>query len=257
MTRRWNRALVTGASSGIGDAIARRLAGAGTDLVVVARDRDRLERLAADLPVATEVLPADLADPAAVDRVAARIEADDAPVDLVVNNAGFGNYGPFAGLDRDAETAVVTVNVAALHRLCHAAAGALGSRGGGGILNVASVAGLMPSASGATYNATKAFVVSLSESLHLELRSAGVHVTALCPGLTRTEFQDRAGIDLSDLPGFLWQDADTVAAAGLAGVAAGRVRVVTGIHNKVAVTGLRLVPGPIGRRLITTLSPDR
>lgn len=254
---RWNRALVTGASSGIGAAAARLLAADGTELVIVARDHVRLQRLAAELPVDVEVLSADLADPAHLDRVVARLADDDAPVDLLVNNAGLGQQGSFATLDPDAEARVIAVNVTALHRLCHAAASAMGPRGRGGILNVASVAGMMPSPVGATYNATKAFVVSLSESLHMELAPIGVHVTALCPGLTRTEFHQRAGVDLSSVPGWLWQDAEPVAAAGLDAVAHGRARVVTGLPNKVAVGGLRLLPGGVGRRIIGAVPVDR
>lgn len=246
---RWNRALVTGASSGIGASIARRLGADGTDLVVVARDRARLDALAAELPVSVEVLVADLSDAADVARVAERIRADHEPVDLLVNNAGLGFTGRFAELDYERERGVIVVNVLALHELSHAAATTMSARGAGGILNIASVAGYLPSAGGATYAATKAFVNSFSESLHQDLGDAGVIVTASCPGFTRTEFQDRAEIDPEDIPGFLWQDADTVAAHALAAVGAGKARVVPGVLNKLAVGAVKVAPLRLVRRV--------
>jgi short-subunit dehydrogenase len=246
---RWNRALVTGASSGIGAAIARQLAADGTELVVVARDRSRLEALAAVVDVATEVLVADLSDAADVAAVAARLGSADDPIDLLVNNAGLGFTGRFAELDHGRERDVVAVNVLALHELSHAAAVAMSAAGTGGILNIASVAGYLPSAGGATYAATKAFVNSLSESLHQDLRDAGVIVTVSCPGYTRTEFHARAAIDSSEIPKFLWQDAETVAAESLAAVGAGRARVVPGALNKFAVGFLKVAPLRLVRRL--------
>ncbi|MEZ5245798.1 MAG: SDR family oxidoreductase [Acidimicrobiales bacterium] len=246
---RWNRALVTGASSGIGAAIARQLATDGTRLVVVARDRNRLEALAAEAGVDTEVLVADLSDPADVAMVAARLGATDEPIDLLVNNAGLGFTGRFAELDPARERGVVAVNVVALHELSHAAAVAMSAAGTGGILNIASVAGYLPSASGATYAATKAFVNSFSESLHQDLRDTGVVVTVACPGYTRTEFHARADIDQREIPKFLWQDAETVAADALAAVAAGKARVVPGVLNKVAVGLLKAAPLRLLRRI--------
>jgi short-subunit dehydrogenase len=246
---RWNRALVTGASSGIGAAIARQLAADGTELVVVARDRLRLDALAAEVEVDTEVLVADLSDSADVAVVAARLGATDEPIDLLVNNAGLGFTGRFAELDPARERDVVAVNVLALHELSHAAAVAMSAAGTGGILNIASVAGYLPSAGGATYAATKAFVNSFSESLHQDLRDAGVVVTVSCPGYTRTEFHTRADIDPREIPKFLWQDAETVAADSLAAVAGGRARVVPGMLNKVAVGLLKIAPLRLVRRL--------
>ncbi|MEO1059008.1 MAG: SDR family NAD(P)-dependent oxidoreductase, partial [Actinomycetota bacterium] len=216
---KWKRALVTGASSGIGDAFARQLAAAGTDLVVVARDEQRLRALADDVDVQCEVLPADLGDAQQLIRVADRISADDDPIDLVINNAGFGNVGPLTELDPDDEAAVVAVNVTALLRLSQTGAAALAGRATadapGGILNVSSMAAFMATPQTATYNATKAFVNSFTEALHLEVRNDHVHVTVLCPGFTRTEFQDRAEYDASAIPDWLWQTADEVAAIGL------------------------------------------
>lgn len=253
---RWKRALVTGASSGIGASIARQLAADGTELVVVARDTARLEALAADLPVAVEVLGADLAHGDDLERVALRLTATEAPVDLLVNNAGFGFVGPYPDLPYEGERDVVAVNVVAVHRLSHAAASAMTRAGGGAILNIASVAGYLPSAGSATYAATKAFVNSFSESLHQDLLGAGVSVTCVCPGFTRTEFQQRADYDGSDIPAFLWQDADDVAKAALRAAARGDARIVTGGLNKVAVGLLKVVPlavlRPFSRRAART-----
>ena len=177
---RWHRALVTGASSGIGEAAARLLAANGTNLVIVARNRERLESLATELgpgsgvEVEVEVLVADLADRAQLAAVAERLHSPDSPIDLLINNAGFGFVGEFVGLDPEAEQSVVDVNVVAMQRLAHAAGSAMSQRGRGGILNVSSVAGFGPSPKSATYAATKAFVTSFSEAIHLELGPHGL-----------------------------------------------------------------------------------
>ena len=170
-----------------------------------------------------------------------------APIDLLVNNAGFGHQGSFHELDLEAEAAVVDVDVVAVHRLAHVAAVEMVAAGRGGILNVSSMAGFMGSPGTATYAATKAFVTSLSEAMHAELEPSGVHVTALCPGFTRTEFQDRADYDTSKLPDFVWQSADQVAQAGLKGVAANRAVVVPGAKNKVGASIINVLPGVVRR----------
>ena len=241
---RWERALVTGASSGIGLAMAELLAERGTDLVVVARDGARLERLAARLSpgAEVEVLVADLGDRDQLATAVERLGSAVSPIDLLVNNAGFGFSGDFIGLDPDGETAVVDVNIVALHRLAHAAGTAMSARGRGGILNVSSIAGYGPAPRAATYAATKAFVTSFSEALYSELGPQGVTVSCLCPGLTRTEFQQRSGSSTDRTPGFLWQSAEAVARAGLDGLDRGRAVVVPGTHNKILSTGLRLAP---------------
>lgn len=241
---RWQRAMVTGASSGIGRAFARRLAERGTDLVITARDGERLRALAAELRprVEVEILIADLSDRDRLDVVVERLEATEGPIDLLVNNAGFGYSGDFVGLDRDGETAVVDVNIVALHRLAHAAGTAMSARGRGGILNVSSIAGSGPAPRAATYAATKAFVTSFSEALHVELGPQGVTVSCLCPGLTRTEFQERAGSGPDRVPGFLWQSAEAVAEAGLVGLDKGRAVVVPGAHNRILSAGIGLAP---------------
>lgn len=241
---RWQRALVTGASSGIGRAFAHQLAARGTDLVISARDGERLRQLAAELrtEVDVEILIADLADRDRLDAVVRRLESPTDSIDLLVNNAGFGFSGDFIDLDRDGETSVVDVNIVALHRLAHAAGTAMSARGRGGILNVSSIAGYGPAPRAATYAATKAFVTSFSEALHAELGPQGVRVSCLCPGLTRTEFQQRAGSRTDGTPDFLWQSAEAVAAAGLDGLDRGRAVVVPGPHNKVLAAGIRVAP---------------
>ncbi|MDG2028666.1 MAG: SDR family oxidoreductase [Acidimicrobiales bacterium] len=232
---RWRRALVTGASSGIGAAITRQLASEGTALVIVARDTRRLDALAAELGGDIEVLTADLSTADGVTAVADRLTEVERPVDLLVNNAGFGFQGPYASLDYEAEQRVVDVNAGALHHLCHAAAGSMTDAGSGAILNVASVAAFIPSGSNATYAATKAFVTSFSESLHMDLSSVGVTVTASCPGFTRTEFAERAGFDASSVPKVFWQSAEAVARHALDATEKGKARAVPGALNKIGV----------------------
>lgn len=249
----WTRALVTGASSGIGRDIARQLADAGTALVIVARDEARLHELAASVPTECDVLVADLSDRGDLARVEARLGDTAAPIDLLVNNAGFGFQGPFHELDADRESAVVDVNVYAVHRLALAAATAMVAAGRGGILNVSSMAGFTATPGGATYSATKAFVTSLSEALHGELAPLGVHVSALCPGFTRTEFQERADYDTSSIPNAAWQTSQEVAAAGLLGVERNRAVVVPGAANKVGASLMNALPARVRRFVVGRL----
>jgi short-subunit dehydrogenase len=243
--RRWGRALVTGASCGIGEAFTRQLGAAGTDLVVVARDVARLDRLAAEVHersgVDVEVLPADLGVAGALERVAARLATDDDPVDLLVNNAGFSHSGDFVDLDLAGELAEIDVNVGALVRLSHAAVRRMVAAGGGTVVNVGSVAAFQPAAGSATYGATKAFVLSFSQSLHEEVRLHGVTVSCVCPGLTRTEFHQRSGVT-TDVPAALWQSADLVARSALDAAARHKPVEVTGWHNKAITTTTRLLP---------------
>jgi short-subunit dehydrogenase len=251
----WERALVTGASSGIGEVLARKLAAEGTDLVVVARDRKRLEALAKELPVEVEVLPADLAKKAQLAVVEERLRSTESPIDLLVNNAGFGTYGPFVEQDPDEEEREVKVNCNALVRLCHAAAPVMVDRGRGTIVNVSSLASRAASPRNAVYAATKAFVSHFSDALHEELRGTGVGVTVVEPGYTHTEFQARAGMTQdAGMPAFVWQTADEVADAALAGARKGQAVVVPGGLNKVAAGLSALVPRSAMRRMVGMMS---
>lgn len=241
-------ALVTGASAGIGDEFARQLAQRGNDLVLVARDKARLETLAKSLSnefaADCEVLAADLTDATQL----AAVEERARTVDILVNNAGFGTFGRFDELDLDAEVREINLNVVALVRLTHAAAGPMVARGKGGILNVSSLASYQPGPSNATYAATKAFVTSFTEAVHEELNGTGVAVTVLCPGFTRTEFQERANVPSTDVPSFMWQNAPEVAKAGLDGLARNRALVVPGPLNKVLGGFSSIAPHAITRR---------
>ena len=244
---RWSTALVTGASSGIGDAIARRLAAEGTDLVVVARDEARLQALARELTAAhgvtVEVLAADLSAPVSRHAVERRLADRARPVDLLVNNAGFGTNGAFHQLPVDREEQEVQVNALAVLRLCSAALGPMVERGSGAVLNIASIGGLYPVPGSATYGATKAFVCSFSDALHEEVRGTGVTVTASLPGFTRTEFQERSDWQgQAAIPEMAWLTADEVARASLDGAAAGRARVVPARRYQVLTAATAPIP---------------
>lgn len=247
----FSSALVTGASSGIGEAIVRVLGRSGTPQVVVARRADRLRELATEFP-AVEVLVADLTTREGVERVADRICSEDLPIDLVVNNAGFGTSGDFHTIDPDRLDDEIQLNIAALTRLSRAALGVMVPRGSGHLLNVSSVASFQPAPKLAVYAATKAYVTSLTESLHEEVRGSGVKVTALCPGLTRTEFQSVSNTEhyQTNFPDFVWLTAEEVAEAGLADVARGRALSVPGVLYK----GLALATGVTPRGLTRRLS---
>lgn len=245
-------ALVTGASAGIGRAFAERLAREAWDLVLVARRRERLDELAAKLRDAharrIDVLAADLGAAAGVRAVEARI-ADEPTLELLVNNAGFGTSGPFAELDREADEQEVRVNIVALLRLTHAAIDAFQRRGHGNVINVSSLAGFQPAPYNATYGATKAFVNSFTQAISEELRGSGVRLQLLCPGFTRTEFQEVAGARTEDLPEFAWMTPEAVVDASLAGLRRGDLIVIPGAGNKVLGAVLRATPSSAARRL--------
>jgi short-subunit dehydrogenase len=246
------RAWVTGASTGIGAAFAKRLAGEHFDLALVARSRDRLAELASGLEkdhgVTCAVLPADLTVAKDLERIAAAI-AGDSGIELLVNNAGFGTVGPFAKLDPEREEEEIRLNVLALTRLTRAALPGLIQRGRGSIINVSSMAAFQPAPLNATYGATKAFVNSFTESLSEELRGSGVQVQALCPGFTRTEFQERAGIDTGGIPGFAWMSAEAVVDSALAALRRGEVVCVPGVVNRVVATAVSAMPRAAVRRI--------
>ena len=228
--RRFERALVTGASSGIGRAMAEELAGRGTHLVLVARREQRLEEVAAharDLGVGAEVLAADLTDDADLARVEERLRSDP-PLDLLVNNAGASGTGRFHRRSAARAELQVDVNVRAVVRLTHAGLVGMRGRGRGAVLFTSSAAAFHPIPGMAVYAATKAFLLSFGESLHEELRGTGVTSTVLCPGFTDTEFIGEG----SAIPDAILMDARRVAAAGIEGARRGRAVVTPGLAYK-------------------------
>lgn len=246
-------ALVTGASAGIGAAFARALSARGDDVVLVARSKPRLDDLAAalrrDHGVEVEILAADLTNTADLATVEARVAEAERPVDVLVNNAGFGTVGSFDALPVEREDEEIRLNVLALVRLTHAALGAMTARGHGAILNVSSVAGYQPSPRMATYGATKAFVSSFTQAVHEEAKSRGVHVMVLCPGFTRTDFQERAGVDQSDVPAFAWMSAEAVVDDALRALDARRAVCVPGALNRVTALLSDMAPAGVTRRV--------
>jgi len=242
--------LVTGASAGIGLAFARVFAEHGFDLVLTARREKRLrsvaDELAARHQVAARIVADDLEDPAAPARIVERLAAEDVTIDALVNNAGYGLPGKYAETEWDAQSRFIQIMVTAYAELTHRLLPGMVERQYGRIVNVASVAGLVPGTPGHTlYAASKAFLIKFSQSLALETRRHGVHVTALCPGFTYTEFHDANGtreMVSKHVPRSMWLDADVVARQGFEGVMAGRLQVVPGFGYKALVALTRLLP---------------
>jgi uncharacterized protein len=245
---RIERALITGASAGLGAEFARQLADRGVLLTLVARRQDRLEELAASLPVAVEVLPADLGTSDGVAAVEARLSAVVDPVDLLVNNAGFGAYGAFEDIAAERYRQMLDLNVTALVRLTHAVLGQLVPRGVGGVVNVGSTAAYQPDPFGAVYGASKAFVRSFTEAVHEELRDRGVHVMLLSPGFTETEFQEVADVARSAMPAPLRMTAEQVVAAAIRDFGRGRPVCIPGPSNKLNVAAVEVTPSVISRK---------
>jgi len=246
-------ALVTGASSGIGLELARQLARDGYQMVLVARGADRLERVAADLTrthgVGTTVLALDLADPAAPATLAAELERRAITVDVLVNNAGVGGYGPFAQSDLGRDLAMVRLNVESLMAVTRLLLPGMLARRRGRIANLASTAAFQPGPNMAVYYASKAFVLSFSEALAHELAGTGVTVTAVCPGPTLTGFQDASGLTGRKIPTPILVSVERVAAVAYRGMMRGKRVVVPGLGNKVLAVGARLGP----RRVVTAV----
>ena len=242
-------ALVTGPSAGIGLAFAEQLAAARHDLVLVARDVARLEELAARLRsehgVEVEVLGADLADRDQMRRVEERLADRARPIDLLVNNAGFGLKDRFLDNSADQETAMLDVLVTAVLRLSHAALGPMAERGHGGIVNVSSVASFLPRG---TYGAAKAWVNRFGEWAAHEYRPRGVTVTTLCPGFVRTEFHERMGVAQDSAPSWLWLDAHDLVREALADHAAGKVYSIPSVRYQAISTVARVVPNGVLQR---------
>lgn len=241
-------ALVTGASAGLGAEFVRQLAESGWDVVLVARDAKRLEEAAEKartLGVEAEVLPADLSVRADVDRVARRLADPDRPIDLLINNAGLGIGRRFLRSEIEVQDASLKIMVRAVMALSHAAGRAMVARGSGAILNVASIAAKTTSG---TYSAHKAWVDTFTRGLADELKGTGVTATVVRPGLVRTEFHERAGLDFSGIPAVAWLKPESVVRASLRAVRRGRVSVTPSVRYKVALGILALLPRGLRRK---------
>ncbi len=241
-------ALVTGASAGLGVEFARQLSKRGHRLVLAARRKERLEELANELENARAVA-IDLSKKDAAAKLMADIEANGEIVDVLVNNAGFGLIGRFAELDAKRERQMIDLNVGALTDLCRAVAPGMIARKSGAILNVASTAAFQPGPKMAVYFATKAFVLSLSEAIHEELKPYGIKVSCLCPGPTRTEFGDVAGFGGNGLFDRVAMNAAEVVETGLTGLDSNRAVVVAGWMNKVTAASSRFAPRSVVRKI--------
>ena len=241
-------ALVTGATSGIGHAFCRELAERGNNLVLVARHRARLENVSDELrarhSVNVEILAADLSKRTQLRRVAERVADRERPIDLLVNNAGFTTSRSLLKGDLADEEAMLDVLCRAVLVLSHAGALSMRERGRGHIINVSSVAGFVPTS---TYGASKAWVTAFTETLAHELEGSGVSATALCPGFTRTEFHERANLDMSGTPKAMWLEADWLVRDCLDDVRAGKVVSIPGVQYKVIAGVAQLVPHSLMR----------
>ena len=242
-------ALITGATAGLGAAFARRLARDGHNLVLVARNAERLSDQATELHdkhgVEASVLVADLATEDGIAAVEERLDDRTHPVDLLVNNAGFGNKGGYLDVPVADELTMLKVHCEAVLRLTTAGARQMRERGRGGVVNVASVAAFLPRG---TYGASKAWVVQFTQGAALELADSGVRLMALCPGFVRTEFHERAGMGTDNIPGWMWLDADRVVDAALKDLARGRTLSVPDPRYKTLIGASKLVPrGLMGR----------
>jgi len=247
-------AAITGASAGLGAVFARKLAEQGYDLLLIARRRDRLEELSAELSrahgVAAEPMTADLARLEDIDAVAARL-ANEPRLTLLINNAGFGTKGRFWEAPLDEQAAMHRVHIDATMRLSRAALAAMVPRDEGAVINVASVAGFLRSAANVSYCATKAWINAFTEGLYLELAGLGSRVTvqALCPGFTHTDFHDVMGLSPSEIPGWLWLTADDVVGASLAALPSRKLYVVPGWKYKILVAVATKLPEALRVRL--------
>lgn len=252
-------ALVTGASAGIGEAVARELAGRGHGVTLVARREDRLRTLAGELAdrfgVRAETMAVDLGDDSARATLPRRIEELGLEVEILVNNAGFGGGQDFARTERERLVSMVRVNCLALLDLQAAYLPQMVERGRGAVINIASTAAFQPLPGAATYGATKAFVLSLSEAVHEELKGTGVTLTAVCPGPVKTEFAEAAGLGGAEeqVPGVFWLSPESVAKSAVEAADDGKRAIIPGVLNRAgALTGQhapRMLALPIARRL--------
>ncbi len=236
-------ALITGSTAGIGAAFARRLAADGHDLVLVARDTGRLREQATELHdrhgIEAEVLTADLAQDRGIEAVAERLGDRRNPVDLLINNAGFGHKGRYLEVPMSDELMMLKVHCEAVLRLTSAAVEAMRERGRGGVVNVASTAAFVPRG---TYGASKAWVVQFTQGAAQDLAGHGIRLMALCPGFVRTEFHERAGMGTDNIPKWMWLDADKVVAAAVADLARGKTLSIPDPRYKALLGAAKLVP---------------
>jgi len=246
-------ALITGASAGLGAEFARQLSKRGHRLVLVARRKERLDALAAELGKARAVA-IDLSIPGAAAELMADIDNAGEQIELLINNAGFGLRGYFANQDPARLRQMIDLNCGVLAELCRAVLPQMIERRSGGILNVASTAAFQPGPGMAVYYATKAFVLSLSEALHEETKPYGVKVSALCPGPTRTEFGDIAGFSKSAALTRVSMDAEPVVRKGLEALEANKAVVITGALNRAVAFSTRLAPRSIARKIAGALN---
>jgi short-subunit dehydrogenase len=261
MTRTTKTALVTGASAGIGLELARLAAKDGHDLVLVARRRDRLETLAAELTMdhgaQVAIIAADLSDSAAPAAIAERLHAEGKQVDFLINNAGFGSCGPFATSVLAREVEMIHLNIQALVQMTHLFLPDMLARKSGRILNMASIAGFVPGPYMATYYASKSFVLSFTEALSSELLGSGVTITASCPGPTKTEFSSVAGTERTNLFQRNVADAVTVARHAYRAMMAGKVVAIPGLMNKLIAQSTRVSPRAWLRTIAAGLNRHR
>lgn len=251
------RALITGASSGIGWELAKLFAGDKSDLVLVARRKERLDALAEELKdefgVDVYVLPKDLSDPEAPKEIFEELKAAGIDVDVVVNNAGFGLRGPFANIDMDGQIDMVQVNVVALTHLTRLFLPGIIERGRGGILNVGSLAGFQPGPNLAVYYATKAYVLSLTEAISEEITNPNIKISCLAPGPVKTEFGEKSALDDSLLFKMSLMDVGPVVREGYEGFRQGKVIVLPGIKQKLIPVLLRFTPRFLVRKIVKSL----
>ncbi|MEN8653852.1 SDR family oxidoreductase [Streptomyces sp. 21So2-11] len=236
-------ALITGATAGIGAAFARRLATDGHNLVLVARDAKRLHEQATELHdrhgIEAEVLTADLSTEDGIAAVEARLSDRKQPVDLLVNNAGFGNKGRFLEVPMADELTMLKVHCEAVLRLTAAACVGMKERGRGGVVNVASVAAFVPRG---TYGASKSWVVQFTQGVARDLSGSGVRLMALCPGFVRTEFHERAGMGTDNIPDWMWLDADKLVSSAMGDLARGKTLSVPDPRYKALMGAVKLAP---------------
>ncbi|MCC2638480.1 MAG: short-chain dehydrogenase [Moraxellaceae bacterium] len=261
MTRQHRTALITGASAGIGAAFARHLAAEGYDLLLVARRAERLQALAAELSsqhgVRCDVFAADLNDAAAPAAIFGFAEQQGISIDVLINNAGLSGKTAFADTPWSTLAAELQLMVTAVTELCHRALPGMRARGWGRIINLSSLAAFSPPGASLLYTGIKRYVLDISQSLDMELKPQGIHVTALCPGFTRSEFHDTMGTrDAADkLPGILWQEADEVVREGWEAVMKGKPVCVPGIVNKIVAGSVRPLPVTLQYHLGNRLNP--